>query len=213
MASSVIHQDLYTAKCPPLYLNCVQLGGIFPKSIKQFLATATLKALGVATSYNTDCGLDGLAFASGTHVLLVVMGNKPLMMTVGKKILSDMIFCNTSYKKHGFNMDKIAAALHLDLDVPILEAFDIRHSRHPRGSPAAILATISGDSENTLDRNNVLKLFLDERSANSSIQRLALRAWASYRAATEFRSCLKETPAIDTKTADRLVCFLIFFIF
>lgn len=205
MASLLIHQDIYKEDHPAIALQCIQLGALFPRALKKFLATATLKVLGIAASYDTDFALDALAFSTDRHVLLIIMGRKPQMMTVGKRVLSDQVLCNASYKKHGFNMDRIAAALHLDVEVPILEAFDIQHLKHARGSRAAILGAVSGNAEGKLERSTVLELFRDENSASSSTTKLALRAWASHRVASEFAASIKLVPAINTEILDSTV--------
>lgn len=205
MASSLIHQNIYKEDHPPIALECVQLGALFPRVIKKFLATATLGSLGIAASYDNECALDALALATDRHVLLIIMGRKPQMMTVGKRVLCDQALCNPSYKKHGFNMDRIAAALHLDVEVPIVEAFDIKHLKHTRGSRAAILGALSGNAEENLQRLNVIDLFRDERSATSSISKLALRAWSCHRIASRFPTTIKTGTAINTRTLEHSV--------
>jgi regulator of nonsense transcripts 1 len=202
--TSVIHQTLFRCEHPPITVESAHLGSLSETVVDDFLATATSNIVGMAASYGPKFVLEALAFSTDFNVLCINMGQKARQKKGGKQILRDSILCNTSYQKHGFDVDRIASALHLDLDVPIQNAFDLQHLRHPRRTVAATLGVLSGDKENVLNRANVLAVFHSEKSAQSSRDQLALRAWAGFKASSQ--PTVRKVPPIDTEALNKLVC-------
>jgi hypothetical protein len=205
---STIQQTLFVHEYPPITVDSIHLGGLTANMVNKFLATAVSDIIGIAASYDAKFVVDAIAFSTAVNILYVNMGKHPRQKKGGKKILCDTLLCHASYQKHGFNMDRLASALHLDLDASIMNAFDIQHARHSRRSIAAILATLSGDQEDLLHRAKVLDLFVNERSLHSQKERLALRAWGSFMATSQLS--VRQTPVIDTSTPSkpaRFVCF------
>jgi regulator of nonsense transcripts 1 len=137
------------------------------------------------------------------------MGKKASKKKGGKSLLCDLILCAPSLKLYGFSMDRIASSLHIDVGIPIQNAFDLQHHKHARGSIAAFLDLLSADNTYDTCRESILNLFEDENST-SSIETLSLRAWATCKIA--LRSKMKMVPPIDTKTLQHQVCATSFYI-
>ena len=98
-----------------------------------------------------------------------------------KQILRDQLLCNVALEKHGFFMERLAAALHLDLGLFIQHAFDITSDGDKRGSMAAYKGLLArARTEHMLDKSAVKSIFAEQPFILSRKTEFALRAWACH---------------------------------
>jgi len=198
---TTIHQQFYKASLPPITLEHLDLAWLTEKSITDLVATLSSGArIGVAASYGKECILEALAFSTESRVLLLTMNGDSGSAKRQKQILRNELLCNISLEKHGFFMERLAAALHLDLGLFIRQAFDIVSSGDTRGSMAAYESVLgrarAGDS---LNISAVETIFAEQPFILSRKTAFALRAWACYIAVQAF----PDNPgAIDTSIKD-----------
>ena len=202
---TTIQQGLYKTSLLPITLEHLDFAKLTAKSIADLVATLSSGTrLGVAASYGKKRVLKALAFSTESRVLLITMDGNSRFAKRKKQILSDGLLCNISLEKHGFFMERLAAALHLDLGLFIQQAFDIVSSGDTRGSMAAYKSVLerarAGDSLN----KSVLKaIFTEQPFIPSRKTEFALRAWACYIAVQIFP---KNPGAIDTSIKDPQAC-------
>ena len=198
---TTIHQRIYKASLPPITLEHLDLGSLTTKSVADFLATlSTGTRLGVAASYGEECVLEALAFSTESRVLLITMTGTSRSAKRQKQILRNELLSDISLEKHGFFMERLAAALHMDLGLYIRQAFDIASAGDNRGSMAAYKAVLArARPQDSLDESVVEFIFAEQPFIQSRKAEFAIRAWASYIAVQEF----PDGPgAIDTSVKD-----------
>ena len=111
-------------------------------------------------------------------------------------ILRDELLCNTSLEKHGFFMERLAAALHLDLGLRIRCTFDITPGIDTRGSMAAYTGVLArARAEDSLEASAVKSVFKEQPPILSRKADFALRAWACY---VGVQRAFDKSGAIDT---------------
>ena len=179
---TTIHQQFYRTPLPPITIEHLDLTSLTTKPVEDLIATLSWGTrLGVAASYGEQCVLEALAFSSGTRVLLVTLDNTSSKSAKKRKQTLKDILCNDSLEKHGFFMERLAAALSLDLGLQIQNAFDVIAAGTRRGSMAAYKAILArarnGDS---LNESVVESIFTEQSPIPSRKNKLALRAWACY---------------------------------
>ena len=194
---TTIQQGFYTTSLPSITLEHLDIASLTAKSINKLVATLSSGTrLGVAASYGKTHALEALAFSTESRVLLITMDGNLKFAKSQKQILTDKLLCNISLEKHGFYMERLAAALHLDLGLFIRQAFDIASDGDTRGSMVAyknILAQARpGD---LLNESFVEFIFTEQPSILSRKREFALRAWACYIAVQAFSD---SAGAIDT---------------
>jgi hypothetical protein len=179
---TTIHQQFYKATLTPITLELVDLSSLTADSIRELIATlGDSTRLGIAASYGKKCVLDTLAFSTETRVLLITLNGNVKLASRQKQILRNNLLCDTSLEKHGYFMERIAAALYLDLGLFIRNAFDITSDGDKRGSMAAykgILARAQTDYQ--LNEPVVEKTFAEQPFILSRKDQFAFRAWACY---------------------------------
>jgi hypothetical protein len=177
-----VHQQFYSASLPPITLELLELTSLTTKSVSDLIATlGEGTKLGIAASYGAKCLLETLAFSTETRVLLIMINVKSKEAGPQKKILKKRLLSNLSLEKHGFFMERIAAALHLDLGLHIRNAFDITSDGDKRGSMAAYKAIIvRGRAQHPIDESAVERIFAEQPFILSRKDVFALRAWACY---------------------------------
>jgi regulator of nonsense transcripts 1 len=154
-------------------------------AINAFLETVVDNAIGLAPSYGSGCVLSTIAFSSASQVLLIRLSTSKASRNArkGKKSntainrsLLEAILCHDG-TKYGFKMDKLSAALHLDLGLHITDGVDLLSiTKENRNSRAALMTALGG--ELTLNKAEVSMLFKDEE-IGSDIYATAMRAWAA----------------------------------
>jgi len=179
---TTIHQRFYrNASIPPITLEHVELSSLTAKSVADLVASLSGTRLGVAASYGEKCVLVALAFSSESRVLLITMNNSSKPTKPQKKILRDGLLCNPSLEKHGFFMERLAAALFLDFGLRIQNAFDLTSDGDNRGSMAAYKAVLArARPQDTLDGSAVKYIFSEQAFILSRKAEFTLRAWACY---------------------------------
>ena len=179
---TTIRQQFYkNASTPPITLEHVDLASLTTKSVANFVATLSGTRLGVAASYGEKCVLDALAFSTETRILLITMDDASRSAEPQKRILGDVLLCNTSLEKHGFFMERIATALYLDLGLYIRRSFDITSDGNQRGSMAAYKDVLEqARAEDSLDERAVESIFTEQAFILSRKAEFAQRAWACY---------------------------------
>ena len=120
------------------------------------------------------------------------------------QILRNELLCNISLEKHGFFMERLAAALYLDLGLYIRHAFDITSGGDTRGSMAAYAGVLArARAGHPLDEHVVESIFAEQPFILSRKTEFALRAWACYIGVQG----LPEKPgSIDTSIKDSQAC-------
>lgn len=185
MASvTTIHQEFYKTPSSPIRLEHLPFASLTEKPISELVATlGWKKKLGVAATYGEKCCLNSLAFSTETQILLITLDDTSKSAKRQKKILKDSILCNDSLEKHGFFMERLAAALYLDLSLHIWNSFDIASDGEKRGSVAAYKGTLAraGDS-GSLNEPIVKRIFAEQPFTLPKKKVFALRAWACYTA-------------------------------
>ena len=121
-----------------------------------------------------------------------------------KRVLSDDLLYNSSLEKHGFFMERLAAALHLDLGIYIRSAFDITSDGDYRGSMAAYKSILArARTEDCLNGSVVKSVFRECPFVLSRKAKFALRAWACY---AGVQGVPEKPGAIDTSAKDPQAC-------
>ena len=180
-SGTTIHQRFYDAPLPPITLEHVDLASLTAKSVADLVATMPETRLGVAASYDGKCGLDALAFSTESRVLLITINRNSRSAKHQLKILREGLLCNIFVEKHGFFMERLAAALYLDLELYIRNAFDITSGGDSRGSMAAYKgALVRARPEHSLDESVVEFTFTEQAFILSRKAEFALRAWACF---------------------------------
>jgi regulator of nonsense transcripts 1 len=178
---TTIRQQFYSAPLPPITLEHIDLASLTTKSTADLVATLSDSRLGIAASYAEKCVLDTLAFSTESRVLLITMNASSRLAKRQMKILRDDLLCNISLEKHGFFMERLAAALYLDFGLYIRNAFDINSDGDNRGSMAAYKAVLArARAEDSLNESVVEYIFTEQAFILSRKAEFALRAWACY---------------------------------
>ena len=179
---TTIDQQLYKASLPSITLELVELVSLTVESVSNLIATlGEGTKLGIAATYGKKCALDTLAFSTETRVLLITMNGNAKGANRQKRILRNEILCNTSLEKHGFFMECIAAALHLDLGLFICNAFDIISDGDTRGSMAGYKGVLTqARPQYSLKARAVTKTFAERRFDESKRALFAFRAWVCH---------------------------------
>ena len=198
---TTIHQRFYNASLPPITLEHIDLASLTAKSVTDLVATLLSGTrLGVAASYGGKCVLEALAFSTESRVLLITMNGASRSAKRQKRILKNQLLCNISLEKHGFFMERLAAALYLDLNLHIRQAFDIASDGDKRGSMAAYEGVLTrARTEYLLDKSVVESIFAEQPFILSRKNEVALRAWACHVAVQAFPD---KPGAIDTSVKD-----------
>ena len=218
---SSVQQSVYTESHNAILIEDIHENSLPLPVLERLLKSVQDGTVGVASVYRSDCSLSCLAFATLTRGLVVnfVAGPKTkkgqeqqLPVYRGRTLLQDLILCDSNIQLYGYRIDRIAAALFLDLSLRINAAVDILSvapDRYDRRSPQALMNALGGDL--LLHKENVKALFAwrgghDPLSSND----VALQAWATCRAATLAHMVPRYAiiPRIATDTMPDFVCNL-----
>ena len=198
---TIIPQRFYNnPTIPPITLEHVGFASLTAQSVASLLATSSGTRLGVAATYADKCVLDALAFSTESRVLLITMNSTSKFAKRQRSILRDGLLCNASFEKHGFFMERLAAALHLDLGLYIRDAFDVTSDGDKRGSMAAYKGVLArARPEDSLNEPVVESIFTEQPFILSRKAEFALRAWACY---VGVQGIPEKSDAIDTSAKD-----------
>lgn len=192
--SFVIIQQALKAPHPPIRVDVYHEDSLTQSVLEGFLETTADGVIGTAPAYGSKCVLGTLALSSAAQILVIRLssskvGNKwqkgkKKPAHTGRDLLRDLILCDSNRTKYAFQMDKLAAALHFDLDLRINQAIDLLSARKistDRHSLAALLEVLGG--ELSLNKIQVSALFKEEENISTPIRATATQAWAAYQAA------------------------------
>ena len=119
-----------------------------------------------------------LVLSTTTRVLIIDMSSTQKNMDTLSKFLLD-----TTIMKSAFEMDKLAAALHIDFLLDIANAKDLLSvTKSGRHSLDAVMGALGGAT--TLSKQAVINIFQHEERATIEPKSAALQAWAACRACT-----------------------------
>ena len=179
---TTIRQNFYhNGSIPPITLEQVDLASLTAKSVADLVNSLSGTRLGVAASYGEKCVLVALAFSSESRVLLITMNGTSGSAKREKNLLRDELLCNISLEKHGYFMERLAAALYLDLGLYIRQAFDLISDGDRRGSMAAYKGVLArARTQDSLNESVVEYIFAEQAFILSRQSEFALRAWACY---------------------------------
>ena len=201
---TTIYQRFYNASLPPIALEHVDLESLTAKSVADLIATMPETRLGVAASYDGQCFLDSLAFSTESRVLLITMNHNSRLARHQLGILREGLLCDIFVEKHGFFMERLAAALYLDFGLYILNAFDLTPDGDRRGSMAAYKSVlVRARPEYSLNESIVEFVFAEQPFILSRKAGFALRAWACCVAVQEVPD---QPGVIDTSAKDPQAC-------
>lgn len=198
---TTIRQEFYKGSPSSITLEQLPFSSLTPKSVSDLVATlGRRKRLGVAASYGEKCCLNALAFSTQTRVLLLTMDETSRSAKRQKQFLRNDILCNDSLQKHGFFVERLAAALYCDLSLQIRNAFDIASDGNKRGSMAAYNGVLEQARElDIVNEPFVKRIFAEHQFTPATSKFFALRAWACCIAV----QALPDMPGvIDTSTKD-----------
>ena len=178
-----IYQSLYKADLAPVTLEHVELSLLTSRSIFDLIATLGQGTrLGVAASYGNKCVLEALAFSTATRILLITMNDASRMVTSRpKQILRNELLCDLSLEKHCFFMERLAAALYLDLGLYIRNAFDVTSDGDRRGSMASYKSVlVRAQPQFSINEPIIERVFAEQPFILSRKEEFAMRAWGTY---------------------------------
>ena len=196
-ARFTIKQEIFLEQHPEILVESCNLGAI--KSIfPAFLASAKDNIVGMASIQGRKKCITRFVLATTTRVLIIdqfsTQKNKDLL----RKFLLDATIIKSAFK-----MDKLAAALHLDLLLHVNNAKDLLSvAKSGRHSLEAFMAALGGEA--TLSKRAVANIVQHEERATIEPKAAALQAWAACRACTiPFVACrLAAVVPISTASID-----------
>jgi len=180
-----IQPQVFKTSHPPVCVSVCHGSELKKSVVNAFLETVVDDAIGVAPSYGSKCVLGTIAFSSLSQVLLVHLSTSRASRQLrarrsGKAVkcsLLEDILCHQGSTKYAFKMDRLASALHLDLDIHITDGVDLLSvAKGDRHSVAALMTALGG--EVTLNKAEVSMLFKDDE-IGSDIRATATQAWLS----------------------------------
>ncbi|KAF7424521.1 hypothetical protein PC9H_009828 [Pleurotus ostreatus] len=152
--------------------------------------------LGISPEYGAHAALAAVAFSSPTHAIYLRLSSKRSNRPCSpNRLLLQPLLASTS-KKYALQMDVLATALYLDLDLRINHGIDmLSAAKGNRYSRQAVYDVLGGDSNILADK--VDALFFNQELSN---RQPILRAWALCKAASSEHvlSRLRHTSEIDT---------------
>ena len=176
------HQSLYKANLPPITLEHVDLALLTSRSILDLIATLGQGTrLGVAASYGKKCALEALALSTATRTLVITMNDASRKLGRPKEILRNELLCDLSFEKYSFFMERLAAALYLDLGLYIRNAFDVVSAGDIRGSMASYKSVlVRAQPQYSINEPVIERIFAEQPFILSRKEEFAMRAWGTY---------------------------------
>jgi hypothetical protein len=176
-APFTVQQEIFLEEHPQILVESCHLGAI--KSIlPAFLASVEDNIVGLASIHGRRKCISRLVLSTTTRVLIINMSSTQKNKDILRKFLLDATII-----KSAFEMDKLAAALHIDFLLHINNAKDLLSvTKSGRHSLDAIMGALGG--ETTLSKQAVINIFQHEERATIEPKAAALQAWAACRACT-----------------------------
>lgn len=120
-----------------------------------------------------------------------------------------LVLCDPKYTKAAFKMDKLSAALHLDLGLTIAAGIDLLSTKaatRSRHSLAAIIEVLGGEDE--VDKDKLDILFSGNEGPSSQENEIsAMQSWLAFRALSllQRENTISSIPRINTVDMDSKV--------
>lgn len=216
-----VEQNIFKDPHPPINVIALDENKLVSSHIlQQFLATAGNNTIGLAPVYGTKCRLTTVAFSTSSQCIIVRFlsskGKKQKKKRIanslmphlvrGRDLLQNEILCHPERRKYAFRMDKISASLYLDQNMRITDGTDLLSvSEEGRQSLAAVMDALGGVE--ILHRSEVIALVKYKEGIRTSLEHVALQAWAACRAGNLLSSQTNfvEIPRINTLSREEQV--------
>ncbi|KAI0342846.1 P-loop containing nucleoside triphosphate hydrolase protein [Trametopsis cervina] len=178
--------------------------------IRQFLASAAGRPLGVAASYGPKGVLYSLALSTETRTLHILMQKvsprsqqRPKRRSPdSRKLLQDEILCNASYHKLAFDAERVTTALFLDHDMHTKGLIDVQSlvlRKSGRQSIGALKTLFEGQ---IADERAVVRIFDRRLRHGDPKDDNVLRACATWGIGSRYASEIAKALPIDTSALD-----------
>lgn len=208
-----LQPDIFKAESPVLSTLTIHENNLSGLALRRFLDTSTGSPgiIGLAPTYGTSCRLAALSLSTASSVLRVAFSKDRKKTSKsddwpGRKLLRDFVLCNPAYDKVAFRMDRLVAALWLDVNLGISGAIDLLScTADERHSIAAFLSVLGG--EEMLKKDRLRAMISEEEGAKTKDEDAMVQSWAAYTAAQSLhsKSQLQKGPKIVTNTSPSLV--------
>ena len=185
--SSSFRPDVFTfpGARPGVHLETLLPHEVTERRLRNFIATAKEGIIAVAPAYNSSFCLVSIALASPAETLVISVSRRNKTKTNGSakpscwETISTLIFRNSNLTKVVFRSDKLAAALHLNLDLRVTQTVDLYSlSLKDFSSPLPILEMFYKDRELNLPALD--SIFSSEhKNVEDVIPREAKQAWVA----------------------------------
>ncbi|KAG6862498.1 hypothetical protein C0995_000045 [Termitomyces sp. Mi166 len=202
-----IQPNIFKTRHVPFTLEVHDESVVTESLLGTFVQSTLGDVLGLAPTYGSKCALTTLAIFNGTKALLVrftkYKAGKKTKCPLGRTLLQLLLL--SQHKKVALKMDRLAAALYLDVGLYIARGIDllsVAAAKDGRNSFSAFMSALGG--EVMLHRAKVAELFMLEEKDSSDLHYVALRAWAAYQAASleAISKLLVKSPEVNTKALD-----------
>lgn len=215
--------NIFKAPSPMLATWSFNENDISEEILRRFLSTSIPPAgsvsqsvIGLAPTYGTGCRLATLSFSTASGILHITfsknMKRAPKKCIKTRELLQRLILGNSDYDKVSFRMDRLVAALFLDLNLGIDGGIDLlAYSTDDRHSIGALLTALGG--EGIVNKQQVVSVFLEEEGSKTKPEDTMMQSWAAYRAAVSlYPSGLSDkSPRIVSERLASSVSILAFF--
>jgi hypothetical protein len=204
-----IQQEIFLEEYPDILVESCHLGAI--KSIlPAFLTSVKDNIVGLASIHGRQKRISRLVLSTTTRVLIINMATQKNDNMLREFLLNPRII------KSAFEMDKLAAGLHIDFSLHINNAKDLLSvsvTKSGRRSLGAVMHALGG--ETILSKRAVINIFLHEERATVEPKAAALQAWAACRACTTLfvANCLADVVPIHTSSIDPCVRYFTYITF
>ncbi|KAG5339814.1 hypothetical protein C0989_003495 [Termitomyces sp. Mn162] len=201
-----IEPTIFKTRHAPFTLEVYDESVITKNLLDTFIQSTFGDVLGLAPTYGAKCTLTTLAIFNGTKALLVRFTKSKSRKTKSaphRTILQPLLL--SQYKKIALKMDRLAAALYMDVGLYIARGVDllsVATAKDGRQSFSAFMHALGG--EVMLHRTIAHELFMQEEKDSSNLRYAALRAWAAYQAAflETTSKLLVSLPEVNTNALD-----------
>ena len=206
--SFTIQQEIFLEEHPEILVESCHLGAI-KSLLPGFLSSVKDNIVGMASIHGRRKCISRLVLSTRNRVLIIDMSSAHWQKN--KDILRKFLLDKTIIKS-AFEMDKLAAGLHIDFLLHINNAKDLLSlavTKSGRHSLDAVMYALGG--ETTLSKRAVINIFEHEERATIEPKAAALQAWAACRACTiPFVACrLDNVIPIYTSSIDPRVRYFI----
>ncbi|KAG6821288.1 hypothetical protein H0H93_000148 [Arthromyces matolae] len=197
--------DILMTKQPPFSLESYNESSLAQNTLDAFIRTAPNNFLGLAATYGSKCSLTSLTIFNGLTALQIRFSSQA-RATKRKKASRSLIqaVLSSQHKKLTFHMDRLAAALYMDVHLYIKHGVDLLSlSVDTRSSLAAFESVLRDQTMLRLPR--VAQLFEQEEHGSSRPEDAALRAYLAYQVPLQCATPQIHTRSLNSKDLEFIV--------